>query len=69
MTRSEKKKLNQEREAAIPAFLRENGWTQSEVDPNVWSKPNWEYPEGNCVRTLKQAYKIQYALSAQEVAA
>lgn len=33
--------------------------------PSVWSKPNWETGEGDCVRTLRKAYKIQYALDHQ----
>jgi tetrahydromethanopterin S-methyltransferase subunit G len=50
----------------IEDVLNKGGWTQSEIDPNVWSRPNWEKNEGNCVRTFKQAYKIQLKLNSKE---
>lgn len=68
-SKGQRRRERLEAEAAIPAFLTENGWTQSEVDPGVWSRPNWEQPDGECVRTLKQAYRIQYALTALQQAA
>jgi len=40
----------------------ENG-IRIQTVPSVWSRPNWEIPEGDCVRTMKQAYKIQCALN------
>jgi len=46
--------------------LEKSGWTVGGPSQDVWSKPNWEKSEGNCSRTLHQAYKIQLKLDAKE---
>jgi len=59
-----KKQAQQSFEASLPLYLSNNGWT--ELGKDLWSKPNWEISGGDCVRSLKQAYKIQLKLSKKE---
>lgn len=51
-------------EAAIPEMLVLKGWTMTGPNHDVWSRPNWEKKDGDCNRTMKQAYKIQLKLDA-----
>lgn len=66
--RRKEKKAEQraEQESKMAKHLEENGWAQSEHDPNVW-KICMFYESNEVVRTLHQAYKIQLKLDADSV--
>lgn len=49
----------------IEKYLVESGWTGHAN--GVWGRPNWEKDDGLCLRTLRQAYKIQLGLDATAV--